>query len=155
LLPIKPAGWNRAASEKKGTPVATNPPTGGGSQTNNPPAGGGTPPKNPTGGGTTTPPTGGTPSGSPKVPDDQNYIILTMANINNETIYLSDDGKNFLPKVMEPDKPFAFQFEIYKYGWLRMKHFNGYRVYKLEHGKDYSILFNYRTQNWTVVEVPQ
>jgi hypothetical protein len=37
---------------------------------------------------------------------------------------------------------------------LRLKYYNGYRTFKLMHGKDYSILWNRRTKNWTVTEVP-
>ena len=52
-------------------------------------------------------------------------------------------------------EPFVFKFEIYSYGWLKLPYYSGSRVYKLLHGKDYSILWNRRTKNWTVVEVPE
>ncbi len=126
------AGWNKAASEKPG---ASTPSTG------TPTTPVVTPPK----------PTPTTPS---TIPADQNYIILSMQNVQNEKILLSDDGRNFQQQLMEPNKPFAFSFEIYKYGWLKLPHFNGTRTYKLEHGKDYSILWNARKQIWTVVQVP-
>jgi hypothetical protein len=146
-------GWQRAAAEKPGTGggastgTGTKPPVGTSTGGTKPPTGTGTP----SGGGTK--PTGGGTTNNP--PADQDYIILTMTNIKQETIYMSDDGKNFQPLVMEPNKPFPFTFEIYKWGWLRLPHYNSYRIYKLLHGKDYTIVFNYRTQNWTVVETPE
>jgi hypothetical protein len=141
-------GWNQAQAEAKlnGTTggTGTKPPVGNGTPTN-PPVGTGT-----------TPPTGGTnPPSNPTVPADQNFIILSMQNIQNESVLLSDDGKTYTPWVMKPNTPFRFNFEIYNYGWLKLKYYNGYRVYKLLHGKDYSILWNARKQNWTVVEVPE
>jgi hypothetical protein len=145
-------GWNKAATEKPSTGNTTTPPTGSGTPTTggtkpptgtgNPSTGGTIPPKG-TGGTTTTP------------APDQDFIILSMTNAARETIYLSDDGKNFQPLPMEPNKPFSFTFEIYKWGWLRLPHYNSYRVYKLLHGKDYTIVYNYRTNNWTVVETPE
>jgi hypothetical protein len=68
---------------------------------------------------------------------------------------LSDDGKKYQEAPIKAGEAFVFKFEIYNYGWLRLKYFNGYRIYKLSHGKDYSILWNRRTKNWTVVEVPE
>lgn len=163
-------GWNRAAAEIKAgiaasssgsTGTGTNPSTGTGTK---PPTSSGTGTKPPTSSGTTTPGTiGGTKPGTgtgsntptaPQVPESENYIILSMQNVENVNILLSDDGKNYTQQLMEPGVPFAFKFEIYKYGWLKLPHYNGYRIYKLEHGKDYSILFNVRKQFWTVVQVP-
>jgi len=86
---------------------------------------------------------------------DPSWIWLTMQSSQDETVLLSDDGKNFQPATIKTGQPLIFKFEIYKYGWLKLKYFNGYRVYKLLHGKDYSILWSRRSNNWTVVEVPQ
>jgi hypothetical protein len=69
-------------------------------------------------------------------------------------VLLSDDGKNFQQVELKPGEPFVFKFEIYNYGWLRLKYYNGYRTFKLTHGKDYGILWNRRNSNWTVAEVP-
>jgi hypothetical protein len=129
-------GWNRGAAEPR---------TNAGTSGTKPPTNPTTPPK-PTP--TNTPP-------KPTVPADQNYIVLSMQNVQNETILLSDDGKNFQQQVMEPNKPFAFHFEIYNWGWLKLPYYNGYRVFKIEHGKDYSILWNSRKQIWTCVAVPE
>jgi hypothetical protein len=104
--------------------------------------------------------TGGNPgnSGNPDLNTDPNtdpsWIALSMQNTQTEVVYLSDDGKKFQPVEMKPGEPFVFKFEIYPYGWLRLRYYNGYRTYKLLHGKDYNILWNRRTKNWVVVEVP-
>ncbi|MBS1753227.1 MAG: M48 family metalloprotease [Ferruginibacter sp.] len=84
---------------------------------------------------------------------DPSWIFLTLQGTNNQTIQLSDDGKTFQDVTLEAGKPFVFKFEIYNYGWLRMKYYNGYRTYKLYHGTDYSILWNRRTNNWTLVAI--
>jgi len=71
-----------------------------------------------------------------------------------EKVMLSDDGKNYQAAEIKAGEAFVFRFEIYQYGWLRLPYYNGFRTFKLFHGKDYSILWNRRTRNWTVVEVP-
>lgn len=86
---------------------------------------------------------------------DPSWIALYIQSNQTQTVYLSDDGKNFQPAEIKAGEPFVFKFEIYNYGWLRLKYFNGYRLFKLTHGKDYTILWNRRTRNWTVVEVPE
>ncbi|MBX3254310.1 MAG: hypothetical protein KF862_09240 [Chitinophagaceae bacterium] len=84
---------------------------------------------------------------------DPSWIWLTIQSNKTETVLLSDDGRNFQQAEIKAGQPFVFKFEIYNYGWLRLKYFNGYRTYKLMHGKDYSILWNRRRGNWTLVEV--
>jgi hypothetical protein len=86
---------------------------------------------------------------------DPSWIALYIQSNKDETIFLSDDGKNFQPAEIKKGEPFVFKYEIYNYGWLRLKYYNGYRLYKLFHGKDYNILWNRRTRNWAVVEVPE
>jgi hypothetical protein len=88
-------------------------------------------------------------------PNDPSWIGLTIQSNKTETVLLSDDGKNFQPAEIKPGETFVFKFEIYNYGWLRLKYYNGDRNFKLFHGKDYSILWNRRTNNWTVAEVPE
>jgi hypothetical protein len=83
------------------------------------------------------------------------WIGLTMYSNQTETVELSDDGKKFQQAELKPGEPFVFKFEIYNYGWLRLKYYNGYRTFKLVHGKDYAIIWNRRTNNWTVAEVPE
>lgn len=97
---------------------------------------------NPTNPGTTTP------------ANDPSWIGLTIQSNKTEYVMLSDDGRNFQQAEIKAGETFVFKFEIYNYGWLRLKYYNGYRTYKLMHGKDYSILWNRRTGNWTVTEVP-
>jgi hypothetical protein len=86
---------------------------------------------------------------------DPSWIALSIQSNKTETVQLSDDGKRFQSAEIKANEPFVFKFEIYPYGWLRLKYYNGYRTYKLMHGKDYNILWNRRTKNWTVVEVPE
>lgn len=86
---------------------------------------------------------------------DPSWIALYIQSNKNETVYLSDDGRNFQAAEIKTGEPFVFKFEIYNYGWLRLRYFNGYRLFRLYHGKDYTILWNRRNRNWTVVEVPQ
>jgi hypothetical protein len=86
---------------------------------------------------------------------DPSWIALYMQSPQTETVLLSDDGKNYQPAQIKAGEPFVFKFEIYNYGFLKLKYYNGYRTFKLMHGKDYNILWNRRTKNWTVVEVPE
>jgi len=94
-------------------------------------------------------------SGNTDPKNDPTWIGLTIQSAKTETVYLSDDGKTYQPAELKAGEPFIFKFEIYNYGWLRLPYSNGYRTFKLVHGKDYSILWNRRTRNWTLVEVPQ
>ena len=86
--------------------------------------------------------------------DDPSWISLTIQSTKTQTVQLSDDGKTYQPAEIKAGEAFVFRFEIYQYGWLKLPYFNGFRTYKLMHGKDYSILWNRRSKNWTVVEVP-
>lgn len=134
-------GWNNA---RTASPANT-----GGNTGNNP---GGN-----TGGNTGNNPggnTGGTNTGNVPPIDDPSWISLTVQSNKTETMQLSDDGKTYQPAEIKAGEPFVFRFEVYQYGWLKLPYFNGFRTYKLMHGKDYSVLWNRRTKNWTVVEVP-
>lgn len=137
-------GWNLAKGSTT-NPTRPNTPT----NPTNP-----TKPTNPTN--PTNPPNPTNPGNPVNVPaDDPSWIALSIQSAKEETVYLSDDGKNFQPAPIPAGQPFIFRFEIYNYGWLRLKYYNGYRTFKLFHGKDYMILFNRRTKNWTVTEVPE
>ncbi|MGZ5218492.1 MAG: hypothetical protein ACXWV6_05200 [Chitinophagaceae bacterium] len=129
-------GWNLAAANAN----PTNP----------------TPPSNPI---PTIPaptiPTNPTNPGNTTPQNDPSWIGLTIQSNKTEYVQLSDDGKNFQQAEIKAGEAFIFKFEIYNYGWLRLKYYNGFRTYKLQHGKDYSILWNRRTGNWTVTEVPE
>ena len=100
-------------------------------------------------------PGSGTPGNTTTSENDPSWISLTIQSNKNETVLLSDDGKNFQQAEIPAGQAFVFKFEIYNYGWLRLKYYNGYRTFKLMHGKDYSILWNRRTGNWTVAQVPE
>lgn len=92
------------------------------------------------------------PNSDPNV--DPSWIGITVQSLQDEVILLSDDGKKFEQVTIKAGQPFIVKFEIYQYGFLRLPYFNGYRNFKLFHGKDYGILYNRRTKNWTVVEIP-
>jgi hypothetical protein len=134
-------GWNTAKAETSGNTS--------GNQGNIPPTN-----PNTNQGGNSGGNAGG--SGNTNLPpaDDPSWISLTMQSAKTETVQLSDDGKTYQPAQIKAGEAFLFRFEIYQYGWLKLPYYNGYRTYKLMHGKDYSILWNRRTKNWTVVEVP-
>jgi hypothetical protein len=132
-------GWNTAKNETGTNTGGTNT---GGNNTGGNNNGGNTGTGNP--GNTTTPPV-----------DDASWISLTIQSNKDEQVLLSDDGKKFMPADIKAGQPFVFRYEIYNYGWLKLPFYNGYRIFKLMHGKDYSILWNRRTRNWTVVEVPE
>lgn len=139
-------GWDRAGVS---TTTGSNPPTG----TTTQPAPKPTTPAGPVTRPTTQQPL---PPNYPQQTDptlDASWIALSIQSNRDEVVYLSDDGKKFQEAVIKAGQPFVFKFDIYNYGWLRLKYYNGYRTYRLSHSKDYAILWNRRTGNWTVVEV--
>ncbi len=81
------------------------------------------------------------------------WINLALYGNNAMTVYLSDDGRNFSPVALKTTQPFVFKYEIYNYGFLRLVNSPNAVTYKLMHNKDYSIIWNRRANNWTVVEV--
>ena len=87
--------------------------------------------------------------------NDPSWIALSIQSNKDETVQLSDDGKTYQPGTIKAGQAFIFKFEVYQWGWIRLPYYNGYRTFKLMHGKDYSILYNRRNKNWTVVEVPE
>ncbi|MEQ1552799.1 MAG: hypothetical protein ABL929_01405 [Ferruginibacter sp.] len=133
-------GWNAA----KASSPATTANTGSGSTVPNPTNGGSQTSGN--GGGNTNPQTSSE--------NDPSWIALYIQSTQDETVQLSDDGRTFQNAPIKAGEPFIFKFEIYEYGWLKLPYYNGFRTYKLLHGKDYSILYNRRNKNWTVVEIP-
>ncbi len=142
-------GWNQAKGEAAVQPTtpSTPKPTTPTTPTNPQP----TYPK------PTTPPTntGGNTGTNTNPQTDASWILLSVVSNKNETLQLSDDGKKYESLVIEAGKPQFIKFEIYNYGYLKLPYYNGFRVFKLQHGTDYTVMFNRRTQNWTVVEVPQ
>ncbi len=150
-------GWNQAQSGQSSQNTNTNP-----KQPNNyPDNAGGRPSRPATNPGNPTPVPQPTPPSLPSDPrgihtdpnSDPSWIWLTVQSNKEEVLLLSDDGKNFQQVPIKAGQPFVFKFEIYSYGWLRLPYFNGYRTYKLSHGKDYSVLWNRRAGNWVLVEV--
>jgi len=140
-----PAKKDRVAAITRGWNLSKTENPGGGNTAGN------------TGGGNTGGNTGGNAGGgNTKLPpvDDPSWISLTIQSTKTENVMLSDDGKKYQPAEIKAGEAFVFRFEIYQYGWLKLPYYNGYRTYKLLHGKDYSILWNRRTKNWTVTEVP-
>jgi hypothetical protein len=86
--------------------------------------------------------------------NDPSWIALYIQSNKVEVVQLSDDGKKYQDALIKAGEPFVFKFEIYNYGWIRLPYYNGFRSFKLLHGKDYSILYNRRNKNWTVVQIP-
>lgn len=85
---------------------------------------------------------------------DASWIYLSLYSNNNMTVYLSDDGRTFNEAPLRVGEPFVFKFEVYNYGWLRFGNDSRARTYRLQHGKDYAVVWSRRTNNWAVVEVP-
>jgi hypothetical protein len=136
-------GWNAAKANTTATSAntgATTPP----------------PPPAPTPAGNTGTPinTGTTSTGQSDPQTDPSWIALTIQSNQDETVQLSDDGKTYQPATIKAGQAFVLKFEIYQWGWLKLPYYNGFRTFKLLHGKDYSIVYNRRNKNWTVVEIP-
>jgi hypothetical protein len=138
-------GWNAAKAE--------NNPTGANTGASTPPPS--APPKPTTGGNTGTQTNTGTTVNEPTDPaTDPSWIALSIKSNQDETVYLSDDGRKYQEAVIKAGEAFIFKFEIYNYGWLKLPYYNGYRAYRLNHGKDYMIVYSRRNKIWTVVEIP-
>jgi hypothetical protein len=137
-------GWNAA---KASTPATT---ANTGASTPPPP-----PPPPPAPGNTGTPINTGTTKTEPTDPQtDPSWIALSIQSNQDETVQLSDDGKTWQPATIKAGEAFLFKFEIYNYGWLKLPYYNGFRTFRLLHGKDYTIVYNRRNKNWTVTEIP-
>ena len=135
-------GWEKAKKDKGDITVNT--------------TSGVKPPTNPTppaGGGEVKPPTGSGVKPPVNDPNTDPSIALYINSPKEETVMLSDDGKTFTPAKIPAGEPFVFVFELYNYGFLKLPYFNGFRTFKLMHGKDYTIIWNRRTKNYTVVEI--
>ncbi len=136
-------GWN--AAKAAAAPTTAN--TGN----NTPPP----PPPKPTTGNTGTPTNTSTTQSEPTNPQtDPSWIALSMQSNQDETVQLSDDGKTYQAAVIKAGQAFILKFEIFQWGWIKLPYYNGFRTFKLLHGKDYTIVYNRRNKNWTVVEIP-
>lgn len=89
----------------------------------------------------------------PPAVSESGWINLALYGNNAMTVYLSDNGRNYSPVTLKTTQPFVFKYEIYNYGFLRLVNSPNAVTYKLIHNKDYSIIWNRRENNWTVVEV--
>jgi hypothetical protein len=139
-------GWNAAKAD--GAPTTAN--TGNNTPPPPPPPKQTTPPGN-----TGTPTNTTTTQGEPTDPQtDPSWIALSIQSNQDETVQLSDDGKTWQPAVIKAGQAFILKFEIYQWGWLKLPYYNGFRTFKLLHGKDYTIVYNRRNKNWTVAEIP-
>jgi hypothetical protein len=95
------------------------------------------------------------PQQNPPPPaNDASWIYLSLYGNSDMTVYLSDDGKNFQAAPLNTTQPFVFKFEVYNYGWLRFSNSSNAKTYRLNHNRDYAIVWSRRTNSWTVVEVP-
>ena len=92
--------------------------------------------------------------GAPPTGEDATWIHLSLYGNSNMTVYLSDDGRTYNEAPLKVGEPFVFKFEVYNYGWLRFGNDSRARTYRLQHGKDYAIVWSRRSNNWAVVEVP-
>jgi hypothetical protein len=137
-------GWNAAKANTTATGANT------GATTPPPPP----PPPTPAGNTGTPINTGTTSTGQSDPQTDPSWIALTIQSNQDETVQLSDDGKTYQPATIKAGQAFVLKFEIYQWGWLKLPYYNGFRAFKLLHGKDYSIVYNRRNKNWTVVEIP-
>ena len=91
---------------------------------------------------------------APPTGNDATWIYLSLYSNSNMTVYLSDDGRTYNEAPIKVGEPFVFKFEVYNYGWLRFSNDSRARTYRLQHGKDYAIVWSRRSNAWTVVEVP-
>lgn len=104
------------------------------------------------------------PAGGPQLPqpqqnptasnNDPSWIHLSMYGNEDMSVYLSDDGKKYAAAPVKTSEPFVFKFDVYNYGWLRFSNNSSAKTYRLNHGKDYAIIFSRRSNAWVVVEVP-
>jgi hypothetical protein len=90
----------------------------------------------------------------PPATNDASWIYLYLYGNSNMNVYLSDDGKKFSEAPLQTNQPFVFKYEVYNYGWLRFGNDNRARTFRLNHGKDYAIIWSRRSNSWTVVPVP-
>ena len=94
------------------------------------------------------------PQQNPPPPvSESGWINLALYGNNAMTVYLSDDGRNYSPVALKTTQPFVFKYEMYNYGFLRLVDSPNAVTFKLTHNRDYSIIWNRRANNWTVVEV--
>lgn len=95
------------------------------------------------------------PQQNPPPPgNDASWIYLYLYGNTDMTVFLSDNGKTYTPAPLKTTQPFVFKFDVYNYGWMRFSNDSRARTYRLNHGKDYAIIWSRRSNNWTIIEVP-
>jgi hypothetical protein len=92
-------------------------------------------------------------SEQPSSTNDADWIHLSLYGNSNMNVFLSDDGRKFTKAPVKTSEPFVFKYDIYNYGWLRFGNNANSKTYRLYHGRDYAIIWNRRTSNWTLIEV--
>jgi hypothetical protein len=85
--------------------------------------------------------------------NDAEWIQLSLYGNSELNVLLSDDGRQFQKAAIKTSEPFVFKYDIYDYGWLKFG--NNGKTYKLYHGRDYAIVWNRRTGNWSLVEISE
>lgn len=103
---------------------------------------------------TNTPPRQTPQQQAPPAGADATWIYLSLYGSGSLTVFLSDDGRTYNEAPIKAGEPFVFKFEVYHYGWLRFNNDGRARTFRLQHGKDYAIVWSRRSNAWTVVEVP-
>jgi hypothetical protein len=86
--------------------------------------------------------------------DAASWIYLTHSSKEDIQVELSDDSRSFQQATLKAGEPFVFKFEIYNYGWLRLRQLRGEKIYRLYHSRDYTIQWSRKQQSWVVVEIP-
>lgn len=81
------------------------------------------------------------------------WIYLTHGNNAPLVVELSDDGRKFQEVELKNGEPFVFKFDIYKYGWMRVRQMRTNKVYRLNHGMDYTLQWSRRQQSWVLLTV--
>lgn len=95
------------------------------------------------------------PQQNPPPPaNDASWIYLSLYGNSEMTVYLSDNGREYSPASLDPTQPFVFKYEVYNYGWLKFSNAANAKAFRLNHGRDYAIIWSRRTNTWTVVQVP-
>ena len=95
------------------------------------------------------------PQQTPPPPaNDASWIYLSLYGNSDMTVYLSDNGRDYTEANLKTAQPFVFKFEVYNYGWLRFSNSANAKTFRLNHGKDYAVVWSRRNNSWTVVEVP-
>ena len=85
--------------------------------------------------------------------ESTDWIHMYSQAENPMTVYLSDDGRTYNTALVKTSQPFVFKFEIYNYGYLRFSNERNAPTYKLIQGRDYSIVWDRRSNNWTVSQI--